>query len=169
PLDTPSGKIEIFSKALHDLGRPDEIPAVPKYVQEWESPFGEEARRFPLQLVGHHTLHRVHSTHDNNDWLGEAFPQRLFLNPLDAAERRLADGDLARVYNDRGEVLVRCRVTERIMPGVVDLPQGAWWTPDERGRDRRGSVNVLTSERWTPLAKGSAQHTAMVQVERAYK
>ncbi len=39
PLNTPSGKIEIFSKQLHDMGNPNEIPAVPKYIQEWESPF----------------------------------------------------------------------------------------------------------------------------------
>ncbi len=53
------------------------------------------------------------------------------------------------------------------MPGVVALPQGAWWTPDAKGVDRRGSVNVLSSERWTALAFGNAQHTIMVQVERA--
>jgi anaerobic dimethyl sulfoxide reductase subunit A len=58
-------------------------------------------------------------------------------------------------------------VTPRILPGVIDIPQGAWWTPDERGEDRRGNVNVLTSERWTPLAFGTAQHTAMAQVERS--
>jgi anaerobic dimethyl sulfoxide reductase subunit A len=57
-------------------------------------------------------------------------------------------------------------VTPRILPGVIDIPQGAWWTPDERGEDRRGNVNVLTSERWTPLAFGTAQHTAMAEVER---
>ncbi|MCX6570194.1 MAG: hypothetical protein NT006_02020 [Candidatus Aminicenantes bacterium] len=53
------------------------------------------------------------------------------------------------------------------MPGVVALPQGAWWTPDKNGVDRRGSVNVLSSERWTPMAFGNAQHTIMVQVEKA--
>ncbi len=63
PLDTPSGKIEIFSRRLHDMGKPEEIPAVPKYIQEWDSPFGPEAERYPLQAIGHHTLHRVHSTH----------------------------------------------------------------------------------------------------------
>lgn len=166
PLDTPSGKIEIFSKRLHDMHHP-EIPAVPKYLQEWESPFGPEAKKYPLQVIGHHTLHRVHSTHDNNDWLEEAFPQRLFINPLDAEPRGIRDGEAVKVYNDRGATVLPCRVTNRIMPGVVDLPQGAWWTPDRHGIDRRGSLNVLTSERWTPLAFGSAQHTAMVEVERA--
>ena len=166
PLGTLSGKIEIFSKTLLQKGRPEEIPAVPKYVQEWESPFSPEAEACPLQVIGHHTLHRVHSTHDNNDWLEEAFPQRVFLNPLDAEARGIADGDEVRVFNARGAVRLSCRITPRILPGVVDIPQGAWWTPDERGEDRRGNVNVLTSERWTPLAFGSAQHTALAQVEK---
>jgi anaerobic dimethyl sulfoxide reductase subunit A len=167
PLDTPSGKIEIFSRELRDLGRPGEIPAVPKYIQEWESPFGPEAERFPLQAIGHHTLHRVHSTHDNNDWLAEAFPQRAFLNPLDAAPRGITDGDSVKVWNDRGATVLPCRLTQRVIPGVVDIPEGAWWAPDAAGVDRGGNINVLTSERWTPLAFGTAQHTAMVQVERA--
>jgi anaerobic dimethyl sulfoxide reductase subunit A len=166
PLDTPSGKIELFSKRLYDMANPEEIPAVPKYIQEWESPFGPEAEQYPLQAIGHHYMPRVHSTHDNVDWLEEAFPQRVFINELDAGQRGIADGDLVKVYNNRGAMLLRCRVTRRILPGVVDIPQGAWWTPDENGVDRRGSVNVLTSERWTPLAFGTAQHTIMVQVEK---
>lgn len=166
PLPTPSGKIEIFSKALHEMGRPDEIPAVPKYIQEWESPFGPEAARYPLQAICSHTLHRVHSIHDNNDWLDEAFPQRVFINPIDAEARGVRDGEVVRVYNDRGEMMIPCRVTNRIMPGVVDIPHGAWWTPDADGIDRRGAADVLTSERLTPLAHGTASHTMMVQVAR---
>jgi len=166
PLNTPSGKIEIFSQPLHDLHNP-EIPPIPKYLQEWESPFGPEAQKYPLQVIGHHTLHRVHSTHDNNAWLEEAFPQRVFMNPVDAHFRGILDGDRVRVYNDRGAVVLPCRVTDRILPGVIDIPQGAWWSPDDRGVDQRGSINVLTSERWTPLAFGTAQHTSMVQVKRS--
>lgn len=165
PLDTPSGKIELFSLRLHQLGNPAEIPAVPKYIREWESPFGPEAAQFPLQAMGHHVMGRVHSTHDNSDWLDEAFPQRVFINPVDAAARGIADGELVKVYNQRGSMIIPCAVTNKMMPGVVDVPQGGWFSPDEAGIDRRGSVNVLTSERWTPLAFGSAQHTIMVQVE----
>ena len=167
PLETPSGKIEIFSKELYDLGRADEIPAVPKYIQEWESPFGLEAEKYPLQAIGHHYMARVHSTHANNDWLVEAFPQRVFINPLDAEPRAIAEGDLVRVFNERGELWLPCRITPRILPGVVDIPQGAWWQPDENGVDRGGSVNVLTSSRWTPYAFGTAQQTMQVQVEKA--
>ncbi|MBN1452979.1 MAG: hypothetical protein JW963_18315, partial [Anaerolineales bacterium] len=226
PLNTPSGKIEIFSKQLYDFGKLDEVPPIPKYIQEWESPFpchceehperrrglgaevegqrrsnlslekmslrgagyaakqspvkrdaltleeiasGKERHRndtYPLQAIGHHSLARVHSTHDNNDWLGEAFPQRVFINPLDATERGIYDGDLVRVWNERGELVIPARITPRILPGVVDIPQGAWWNPDKNGVDFGGCVNVLTSERWTPYAFGTAQHTIMVQVER---
>ncbi len=196
PLKTPSGKIEIFSEQLYNRHNPAEIPPIPKYIQEWESPFenpytddtestdshGKNLKEiranpplsaksaykpvFPLQALGHHTLHRVHSTHDNNDWLGEAFPQRVFINPIDAAERDIHDGDLVRVWNERGELVIPARVTPRILPGVVDIPQGAWWSPNESGVDFGGCINVLTSERWTPFAFGAAQHTIMVQVEK---
>ena len=171
---------------------PNEIPAVPKYIQEWESPFAHEraARadeananrstrlrrllraaprsqdKYPLQAIGHHTLARVHSTHANNDWLQEAFPQRIFINPIDAAARDIHDGDLVRVWNERGELVIPARVTPRILPGVVDIPQGAWWKPDANGVDHGGCINVLTSHRWTPLAFGSTQQTIMVEVEK---
>jgi anaerobic dimethyl sulfoxide reductase subunit A len=167
PLSTPSGRIEIFSATLHAMGKPAEIPAIPKYIQEWESPFGPEAREYPLQAIGHHSLARVHSTFEGVDWLEEAFPQRVFISHIDATARGIANGDLVRIFNSRGELGIRCRVTRRIMPGVVAIPQGAWWTPDERDVDRRGSINVLTSERWTPLAFGTAQHTIMVEVKKA--
>jgi len=181
PLKTPSGKIEIFSKELYDLNDQDEIPAVPKYIQEWESPFdnaqggvpaaengdGSNPLNYPLQAIGHHTLARVHSTHANNDLLDEAFPQRIFLNPIDAAERDIKDGDLVHVWNKRGELVIPARITPRILPGVVDIPQGAWWSPDENGLDYGGNINVLTSERWTPYAFGTAQHTIMVQIEKS--
>lgn len=180
PLNTPSGKIEIFSKQLFELDNPEEVPPIPKYIQEWESPFpkapmsarddadSSKSRNdvYPLQAIGHHTLHRVHSTHDNNDWLEEAFPQRVFINPVDASSRGIWDGDEVKVFNQRGALVLPCRITPRIMPGVVDIPQGAWYEPDENGVDRGGCVNVLTSHHWTPFAFGTAQHTIMVQVEK---
>lgn len=177
PLKTPSGKIEIFSNTLYELNRPDEIPAVPKYIPEWENPFLEDSRtpppqgtgdhkKYPLQAIGHHSLARVHSTHANNDWLQEAFPQKIFINPLDAAARGICDGDLVRVWNEHGALVIPARLTDRILPGVVDIPQGAWWDPDRYGLDHGGNINVLTAQRWTPLAFASTQHTIMVEVER---
>jgi DmsA/YnfE family anaerobic dimethyl sulfoxide reductase A subunit len=167
PLATPSGRIEIYSTRLAEMGLAG-VPPVAAFIPEWEGgPWDPLARKYPLQAFGRHYQRRTHSIYDNVDWLEESQPQRLFINPIDAGARGLEDGDLARVFNDRGEMSIRVRVTRRIMPGLVDIPQGAWWTPDARGVDRRGNVNVLTSERPTPGARGNAQHSILVQVERA--
>ncbi|MDZ7741222.1 MAG: molybdopterin dinucleotide binding domain-containing protein [Bacteroidota bacterium] len=116
--------------------------------------------------MGHHYMGRVHSTHANNDWLAELFPQRVFMNPIDAKERQITGGDKVKVFNDRGTIILPCRISPKIMPGVVDVPQGAWWQPDENAIDTGGCVNTLTSHRWTPYAFGNAQHTIMVEIEK---
>jgi anaerobic dimethyl sulfoxide reductase subunit A len=144
-------------------------PFTKKKVDSTEESLIGEVKQYPLQAIAHHNLARVHSTHANNDWLIEAFPQRVFINPLDAAEREIHDGDLIRVWNDRGELMLPARITPRILPGVVDIPAGAWWSPGEESVDFGGCVNVLTSERWTPFAFGTAQHTIMVQAQKVRK
>jgi anaerobic dimethyl sulfoxide reductase subunit A len=109
---------------------------------------------------------RVHSTHDNIDWLMSAFPQRLFINPVDARPRGINDGDQVIAFNGRGKINLPCRVTPRIMPGVVSVPQGSWSFFGKNGLDEKGNINTLASERWTPLAFGNAQHTIMVEVKK---
>lgn len=166
PFATPSGKIEIFSSRLWSMNKPEEIPAIPRYIAAWEGPEDKLTVRYPLQCIGPHSKRRVHSTFDNMPWLEEVSPQELSINPADAAPRGLRTGDSARVYNDRGELVIRVQVTPRVMPGVVAIPQGAWWTPDAKGVDRRGCINVLTNHRPTPLAKANAQHTILVEVSK---
>jgi anaerobic dimethyl sulfoxide reductase subunit A len=166
PLGTPSGKIEIYSSRLAAMGI-EHLPAIPKYIPEWEGgPWDALYAKYPLQAIGSHYARRVHSTHDNVDWLEEAMPQRIYMNPVDAQARGIRNGDTVRAFNDRGTLVGRVRVTTRIIPGLVDIPQGAWWTPDANGVDRRGNVNVLTSERATPGARGNAQHTMLVDVRK---
>ncbi|WP_119070409.1 DMSO/selenate family reductase complex A subunit [Aggregatilinea lenta] len=166
-LSTPSGKIEIFCQAKWAADDPVEIPAVASYIPEWEGPQSDLVAQYPLQIQGHHFHARSHSTYDNIEWLRESMPQRLFMNPVDADARGIEDGDKVRIFNDRGEVIIPVRVTKRIMPGVLDLPQGAWYDPDENGIDRAGCINVLTSHHPTPFAKGTSQHTNLVEVEKA--
>ncbi|OIQ61354.1 Dimethyl sulfoxide reductase DmsA [Moorella thermoacetica] len=167
PFQTPSGKIEIFSTRLWAMNNPKEIPAIPKYIPAWEGPQDPLRAKYPLQCIGPHYKRRVHSTFDNVPWLEEASPQEMWINPRDAAERGLKDGDKARVFNDRGELIIPVKVTPRIMPGVVAIPQGAWWTPDSNGVDQRGCINTLTKYHPTPLAHGNPQHTNLVQVAKA--
>jgi anaerobic dimethyl sulfoxide reductase subunit A len=164
---TPSGKIEIFSPRLWNMKNLREIPAVPQYVAAWEGPEDPIKETYPLQCIGHHYKRRVHSTFDNVGWMEEAGKQEVWVNTLDATERDLKNGDLVKVYNDRGVIVLPVKLTSRIMPGVASVPQGAWWTPDAEGVDRRGSINTLTKYHPTPLAFGNPTHTNLVQITRA--
>jgi anaerobic dimethyl sulfoxide reductase subunit A len=166
PLKTPTGKIEIYSPFLADLEDPEEIPAIPKYIPEWEGVSDPLREKYPLLMVGHHAPQRSHSTFDNVKVLEEVHPQSFWINTLDAKERDIKNGDKVKVYNDRGVVHMPAFVTNRIRPGVTSMPQGAWFTPDANGVDTRGCVNTLTKYHPTPFAKGNPQHTNLVQVEK---
>ncbi|CAM3741676.1 DMSO/selenate family reductase complex A subunit [Mesobacillus zeae] len=166
-FETPSGKIELFSKALWDMNKHDEIPAIAKYVPAWEGPEDPLKEKYPLQLIGWHYKRRCHSTHDNNPWLEEAAKQEMWINPNDAEERGIKDGDRVKVFNDRGKLFIDAKVTTRIIPGVIGIPQGAWFTPNKKGIDQRGSLNVLTAQRPTPLAKANPQQTNLAEVKKA--
>jgi anaerobic dimethyl sulfoxide reductase subunit A len=99
-------------------------------------------------------------------WLLELEDHAVVMHPSDAEARGVKDGDQVLVFNDRGKVKLPARVTERIMPGVVDLGEGAWYTPGEHGVDIGGCANTLTSE--IPSPGGSfAYNTSLVQVEKA--
>jgi len=160
---TPSGKIEIFSLRIYELPRKN-LPALPVYVPAPEGYDDPLREKYPLQLIGWHTKRRCHTIHDNNPWMEEVEPQRLWLNPADAKARGIADGDRVEVFNDRGRLTIPVKVTERVIPGVTAIPEGAWFTPGEDGIDHRGSINVLTSTRPTPFARGNGQHTNLVDV-----
>ncbi|HHX50072.1 MAG TPA: molybdopterin-dependent oxidoreductase, partial [Clostridia bacterium] len=166
PFPTPSGKIEIFSPRLWDMNDPQEIPAVPKYIPAWEGPEDPLIEKYPLQCIGWHYKRRSHSTHDNNPWAEEAQRQEMWMNPKDAAARSIKDGERVKVFNNRGALMIPVKVTTRIIPGVVAIPQGAWWDPDADGVDQRGCINALTTHRPTPLAKGNPQHTNLVEVAK---
>ncbi len=161
---TPSGKIEIFSKQLLDMNK-DEIPALPIYTPTFEGPEDPLIETYPLQLIGWHTKRRCHSIHDNNKIMEEVEPQAMWINPKDATARGIKDGDTVEVFNLRGKIHMPVKVTNRIVAGVVAIAQGAWYTPNKNGIDERGSINVLTTLRPTPLAKGNPQHTNLVEVK----
>ena len=68
---------------------------------------------------------RAHAQYENVPWLRELQPEAVLISASDALDRGIRDGDMVRIYNGRGALVVPARVTERIMPGVVDIPQGA--------------------------------------------
>ena len=173
PLDSPSGKIEIYSPRLAELAETwtllpgQSITPLAEYVPNPEGAISPERKQWPLQLIGHHYKQRTHSTYGNCWWLQEVAPQELWINPIDARARGIRFGDRVKVYNGRGVSYVKAKLTPRIMPGVVSLPEGAWHTPNAAGEDTNGCVNVLTKLLPTALAKGNPHHTNLVQVEKA--
>jgi len=161
---TPSGKIEIYSQLVADMDHPL-IPALPKYIEPWEGPNDPLAEKYPLQLVTPHFRRRAHSQFDNLPWLRERQEQTISINSSDAESRGIGEGDMVRVVNDRGEMHIAAQVSERIMPGVVAIPQGAWYDPDKDGIDHGGCANVFTKNMSSP-AGAFACNTALVQVQK---
>lgn len=161
---TPSGRIELYSQLAAEMNHP-QIPPVPAYIETWESLNDPLAEKYPLQLTTPHFRRRAHSQFDNIPWLRELQAQLISINPVDAEPRGIEEGDMVRVFNDRGEMRIPANITERIMPGVVAVPQGAWFDLDENGVDRGGCSNTLTKNVTSP-AGAFSPNTALVQVEK---
>lgn len=174
PLKTPSGKIEIYSEALAKLGREwdlpkgDRIPAVAEYCETFEGSSDIEKRKdYPLQMIGYHDKGHTHSSYYSIAMLREAVPHQAWINPIDAKPRGINPGDLLEIFNERGCIQVKAKVTNRVLPGVIAVPQGAWRNVDNKGVDIGGCINTLTTLHPSPLAKGNPQHTNLVEVKRA--
>ena len=93
------------------------------------------------------------------------------LHPRDAAARGIRDGDIVRLYNDRGACLAGATLSTALRPGVVQLATGAWYDPEDPGADDplcvHGNPNVLTADVGTSrLAQGCTGQLASVEVER---
>jgi len=93
------------------------------------------------------------------------------MNPADAAQRGVKDGDVVRVFNDRGQILAGAKLTDDIRPGVICVSEGGWFDPADARLPgslcRYGDVNNLAIGIGTSrLAQGNCGHTAVAQVER---
>lgn len=162
PLGTPSGKIELFSKTIEGFNYPD-CPPHASWIapDEWQG----SASKDQLQLLTAHPAHRLHSQLNYASLRKEyavADREPVTIHPDDAKARGITDGELVRVWNDRGQVLVGARVSDGIKPGVICIHEGAW--PDlENGICKNGSANVLTADIPTSrLANGCAGNSALV-------
>lgn len=174
PLNTESGKIEIFSKKIASFGYKD-CPPTPQWMEPSEWLGSKKAEVYPLHLISNHPKRRRHSSYDNCDTLHAESKingfEPLYIHAKDAASRGINTGDVVRVFNDRGQVLAAAHVTNGLVPGVVLLEEGSWYSPIEPGKigslDRGGSVNALTRQASTSqLAQGPVSHTGLVEVEK---
>ncbi len=168
PLDTPSGRIEIFSETIADFGY-DECPGHPVWraPDEWLGALS--AATYPLHLVSPQPGDKLHSQMESAlADIEDARPMPIVMNPEDARARAIGDGDLVLVFNDRGRCRARAKISDDIRERVVAISTGAWFDPDEDDTDCQGNPNVLTRDIGTSrIGQGCTAHTTLVDVIRA--
>jgi len=175
PLGTPSGKIEVFSETLQnlnstwELGDGEVIYPIPLFDPGFEG-YGSTTAEFPLYCSGFHHKSRTHSSFGFIEELKDVARQQLWINPIDAEPRGIANGDMCAVKSPAGEIRIEAKVTPRIIPGTVAVPQGSWHSADMSGDkvDHGACINTLTTYKPTPLAKGNGpSNSIVVQVTKA--
>ncbi len=158
---TPSGKIEFYSAQLEAQG----LDPLPIYEPAREGREGDRdlLSNYPLQMMAVPNHHFLNSSFADIEVLREK-EQRpsLEIHPQDAANRGIAEGDLVRVWNDRGECRLHAHATNSVLPGVV-VSTGLWWTKHYP----EAGVNRLTSARLADMGGGAAFFSNLVQVEKA--
>ncbi|MFC4599809.1 molybdopterin-containing oxidoreductase family protein [Cohnella hongkongensis] len=152
-IPTPSGKIELFSDRMQSAG----LPPVPEYT-----PLREPAD-YPFLLVTGPNHSFINSTFGNQDRLKKLEKEpAVDMNAEDAAARGISHGDSVRMWNGRGEVRLKAKVADTVLPGVL-VTQGLWW---EHGNDGVQAVNALTSQRLADLGGGATFFSTRVEVEK---
>ena len=156
---TPSGKCEFYSEWLEKQG----VDPLPFYNPPAEVADEALAERYPLAFLSPPARHFLNSTFANLARFREFEREpHLDMHPQDAAARGIRDGDRVRVFNGRGEYLLRARVNGKPRRGVVVAPS-VWWK--KHSPDRRNANNV-TSQRVADLGGGATFYDCRVQVER---
>jgi biotin/methionine sulfoxide reductase len=172
-LGTPSGRIEIFSATIDEFGY-DDCKGHPRWYRPREWLGGERAATYPLHLIANQPATRLHSQLDTGRTSQMSKVQGrepIRMTPVAAAARGLSNGDVVRVYNDRGSCLAGVVIDDAVRTAVVHLPTGAWYDPeDPHDPDTmcvHGNPNVLTDDRGTSsLARGCTGAHVLVQVEK---
>jgi biotin/methionine sulfoxide reductase len=173
PLPTPSGKIEIASATIAGFGYRD-CPGHPAWLAPGEGAGSLDEARYPLQLIANQPATRLHSQLDFGatslkSKIKDREPVRI--HPQDAGARGIRDGDIVRLFNDRGACLAAAVLGEATRPGVVQLSTGAWYDPEDPTADKplcvHGNPNVLTRDAGTSkLAQGCTGQLCLVEIAR---
>ena len=172
-LKTPSGRIEIFSETIDGFGY-DDCPGHPTWLEPVEWLGSEKAKRHPLHLISNQPLRRMHSQLDfagPSQSTKVAGREPVWIHPEDATPRGIGNGDVVRLFNDRGACLAGAVVTDRVRPGAVRLSTGAWFDPLDAGEigslEKHGNPNVLTVDKGSSrLAQSCIAQSALVEIER---
>jgi len=157
---TPSGKIEIYSEALKDEG----VDPLPTYVPEIEGQEDPKREQYPLQVLSSASHYFIGDSFQAVPRL-QAMMSRptVELSPEEADKRNLQDGDLCRLYNDRGETYAYAVIIEGMLSGMCSTQK------QFKGSNTPGGVNInaLNSEMLTDFGKSPTFYSCLVEVEKA--
>jgi len=154
---TPSGKCEFYSATLAAQG----LDGLPDHVSNYETP-GSSAQ-YPLAMISPPARHFLNSSFVNVTSLRAIEREPLLeMAQADAQARGLTNGDVVRVFNDRGSYVCKVQVCTRARTGVVN-GLGVWW---RKFGISGNNVDELTSQRLTDLGRGPTFYDCLVQVER---
>ena len=155
---TPSGKAELYCEALKAQG----LDPVAEFTPPSESRHGTKEHGLPLELLARKADNFLNSTFSNVPSVHELEePGLLEISAADAQARGIAEGDRVRVFNRRGDILLRARVDGKVQPGVVSASLN--WAKMTPGFQ---SINSLTSEKLTDMGNSATFYSVLVEVER---
>ena len=160
---TPSGRFQLYNDELVPFEQ-----EVPCYKPMLEDPASELGASYPLVFLQYHDRLNVHTQHIIIDSLKAVQSEPLLeMNPVDAAQRDIADGDIVSIYNDRGSCKMKVFLTEGIVPGTVATQSG--WTPDAT---IEGDYQELTHLTLNPTEEFISQtctafYDVLVEVQKA--
>ena len=155
---TPSGKCEFFSARLAAQG----LDGLPEHVPNYET--AGSSALYPLAMISPPARNFLNSTFVNVKSLRSIEGEPVLeMHGADADARGVKTGDVVRVFNQRGDYLVKAEVSARARPGVVN-GLGLWW----RKFGLAGTnVNQLTSQHLTDLGRGPVFYDCLVEVSLA--
>jgi molybdopterin-containing oxidoreductase family molybdopterin binding subunit len=119
-------------------------------LPHWDPPHeawfeNEKFSQYPIVMTSVRPKTRVHTIFGHVESLLEIKPEPyLRVSRADAKEREIKDGDLVKVYNDRGYVVVKAYINEGVRPGVAVIEKG--WQSDQY---IDGNYSDMTSI-WSP-------------------
>ncbi len=154
---TPSGKAEFYNESLKAHG----LDPVLQFIPPTESRHTDRATTFPLELLARKADNFLNSTFSNLPIM-QAMEETglLEMTPADANVRGIRDGDTVRVYNHRGDILLKARVNGSVQAGVV-CARLYWAKLSAQGRN----INVLTSQKLSDLGNSATFYSVLVEVE----
>ena len=154
---TPSGKAELYSESVKAQG----LDPVAQFTPPSESRHSEQSKLFPLELLARKSDNFLNSTFSNLPVIQEMEEDGLLeMSAPDAEARGIVDGDPVRVFNRRGDILLKAKVDGAVGAGVV-CARLRWAKLGPEGRN----INVLTSEKLTDLGNSATFYSVLVEVE----